>query len=232
MTSPNGTHHIAISTADIKGQLEFFTDVLGMELVGLFVLHGVPNGRHCLLQMGEQQFAFVFMPDNKDKEIIFGHTHSGSGAGSSAPGTLQHFAFNVDSQADLLAMRDRIRSRGVPCFGPLNHGLCRSIYFAGPEGLSLEVATSDGCADLLDSEGTWLDAEVVAEMGISDEELQKFRNPAAYKGKNGTVAQPAYDPSKPHTQQFSLEDYKALLTVPDDILTADQGYEIPPGKQG
>ena len=31
-TKPNGVHHLAISTADIKGQLAFFTDVLGGEL--------------------------------------------------------------------------------------------------------------------------------------------------------------------------------------------------------
>lgn len=32
----NGAHHIAICTQDIKMQIEFFTDVLGMELVALY----------------------------------------------------------------------------------------------------------------------------------------------------------------------------------------------------
>jgi catechol 2,3-dioxygenase-like lactoylglutathione lyase family enzyme len=34
-TRPNGVHHLAVSTADIKPQIEFFTDVLGCELVAL-----------------------------------------------------------------------------------------------------------------------------------------------------------------------------------------------------
>ena len=42
----NGVHHLAISTKDIKAQIEFFSDVLGAELVALFWMHGVPGGWH------------------------------------------------------------------------------------------------------------------------------------------------------------------------------------------
>ncbi len=35
-----GLHHLAISTADIKSQIDFFTDKLGMELVALYWMHG------------------------------------------------------------------------------------------------------------------------------------------------------------------------------------------------
>ena len=35
MTNPNGIHHLALSTGDMKGQIEFFTDVLGMRLMAL-----------------------------------------------------------------------------------------------------------------------------------------------------------------------------------------------------
>ena len=41
MSGPNGVHHLAISTADVKQQLEFFTDVLGTELKALYWMHGV-----------------------------------------------------------------------------------------------------------------------------------------------------------------------------------------------
>jgi catechol 2,3-dioxygenase-like lactoylglutathione lyase family enzyme len=30
MNQPNGIHHLALSTGDMKGQVEFFTEVLGM----------------------------------------------------------------------------------------------------------------------------------------------------------------------------------------------------------
>jgi hypothetical protein len=43
---------------------------------------------------------------------------------------------------ELVAMRDRTRSRGLTIVGLLDHGMCHSIYFAGPENLSLEIPTS------------------------------------------------------------------------------------------
>ncbi len=33
MTTPNAVHHIAISTADMKSQISFFSDVLGVVIV-------------------------------------------------------------------------------------------------------------------------------------------------------------------------------------------------------
>ena len=39
----SGVHHLAISTADMKSQLTFFTDVLGAELKALYWMHNVPN---------------------------------------------------------------------------------------------------------------------------------------------------------------------------------------------
>jgi len=114
----NGVHHLAISTADMKGQIEFFSDVLGAELVGLFWMHGVPGGLHGFLRLHDKSYmSFVELPANHDVEPELGVTHAGSGAGPSAPGTQQHLAFNVDSLDDLLAMRDRIRSRGINVMG-------------------------------------------------------------------------------------------------------------------
>src|SRR2546429_5750238 len=40
MGLPNGIHHLAICTKDIKKQIEFFTQVCGMELVALYWMHG------------------------------------------------------------------------------------------------------------------------------------------------------------------------------------------------
>jgi hypothetical protein len=54
---------------------------------------------------------------------------------------MQHLALNVSSIDDVLTMRDRIRSHGIQVMGPIDHGMIQSIYFAGPEGLSLEVCT-------------------------------------------------------------------------------------------
>ena len=137
MSKLTALHHIAISTGDMKKQISFFNDVLGMELIALYWLHGAENAWHGFMKLGDEAFAFVYVPKNEEIESINGVTHAGNGAGASAPGTMQHIAFNVETQTDLLNMRDRIRSRGVNVIGPVLHGLCQSIYFAGPEGLVL-----------------------------------------------------------------------------------------------
>lgn len=131
MTRLNALHHIAISTGDMKGQIEYFSDVLGMELIALYWMHGVPNTFHGFMKLGDGAVAFVFNEDIKKIEPEIGKTHSGNAGSPSARGTMQHLAFNVDPLDDLLAMRDRIRSRGLAVMGPIDHGLCHSIYFGG-----------------------------------------------------------------------------------------------------
>ncbi|TXS89518.1 VOC family protein [Parahaliea maris] len=229
MIRPNALHHIAISTGDMKKQIEYFSDVLGMELIALYWMHGVENAWHGFMRLGDAAVAFVFLPENVGQEIEIGHTHPGNGGGPSAPGTLQHLALNVDTQADLLAMRDRIRSRGVPVMGPIHHGLCTSIYFAGPENLVLEISTSDQAQHPLDLDGTWIDPDVVKLAGISAEELHAYQNPAEYESPAEPVAQPEYDPSKPHNL-YPMERYLKMLATPDDVVTARSSIIDPPEK--
>lgn len=226
MIKANGVHHLAISTANIKEQIAFFSDVLGMELVGLFPMHGVPGGLHGFVEGSPQcLISFVQLPEIADIEIEFGKTHSGNGASPSAPGSMQHLALKVDDDETLIAMRNRIRSRGVNVLGPIDHGMCRSIYFAGPEALTLEIASS---SEALDAEA-WIDPETVREAGIDAEELDRFKNPLAYENPAEPVPQPQMDPTKPH-MRYPGALYERMLKTPDDELTANASYTDPPVK--
>jgi len=214
MTQPNGVHHLAFMAADIKKHIAFFSEVMGCPLVAIFDMHGVPGALHAFLKMNDHSyFSIVQMPAVGEAKIVLGQTHAGTGAGASAPGTLQHLAFNVDTEADLIAMRDRIRSHGVPVLGPLDHDMCKSIYFAGPDQITLEVATSDVAVD----PERWIDPAVVAKAGISEEELARFRAPAPYVGPS-PVPQPAYDPDKPH-MAYPKELYMKMLAAPDVVMS-------------
>ncbi len=141
----NGVHHLAICTKDIKTQIEFFTQVVGAELVALYWMHGVDNTFHGFLRLNDSSsIAFVQHPDIAKIQPIKGVSHAGTTAGNVAPGVMQHLALNVDTEADLLAIRDRVRSHGNWIMGPLDHGFCKSIYLAAPEGIMLEFSTSEG----------------------------------------------------------------------------------------
>ncbi len=224
MVQPTGIHHIAIMTGDMKRQIEFFSDVLGMPLVAIFDMHGVPGGIHAFLKLDDHcSFSLVQLPDTAEVPSTLGITHAGNGAGNSAPGTMQHLAFQVSSMDGLLAMRDRIRHKGVNVIGPLDHGMCQSIYFAGPEQLTLEVACSDKAIEA----NRWIDPAVLARVGISAEEAAGYASPDGYAGEGGTVKQPPYDPAQPH-MAYPADRYKMMLEMPDEALAAMPQHNDPP----
>ena len=209
---PNGVHHLAIATRDIKAQIEFFTDVLGAELKALYWMHGVDNTFHGFVELSPTCYiAFQQHPDNPEHAII-GVTHAGNAGGNATAGTMQHLALDVDSLDELYAMRDRIRSKGVPVIGPMDHGMCQSMYFAGPEGLALEIATG-GDID----ERAWIDPEVQALAGISADELARYLSPNSYERPEQPVAQPAFDPTKPHPV-YPEPVLHAMLAAPDEAM--------------
>ena len=224
MSGTNGIHHLAIATKDIKTQIEYFNDVLGTELVALYWMHGVEGAWHGFMKLNDScYFAFVETPDIKDIERTIGVTHAGNGANPCAGGAMQHVALNVATLDDLYAMRDRIRSRGVTVLGPIDHGMCHSIYFAGPEDLSLEVATS---ATPIDSRA-WIDPEVVELAGISADELDRFKNPVPFSADE-PVAQPEFDASKPYMRGYAPEALEKMLGLPDDVVLAKFSVNDPP----
>ena len=106
------------------------------------------NTFHCFLKLNDDSsVALMSNPSIADIPVELGRTHSGNPGANSAPGTMQHLALKVRDKAALLAIRDRLREKGVPVLGPIDHGMCASIYFAGLENVSLEVAYSEESID-------------------------------------------------------------------------------------
>ncbi len=223
--SPNGIHHLAISTTDIKRQIEFFNDVLGCELVALYWMHGVDDAWHGFMKLNDHSYiAFVQMPQNADAASEIGTTHPGWPGGASAGGTMQHVSFNVDTHDDLLAMRDRIRDRGHNVYGPIDHGMCHSIYLSGYEDLALEIATSESAID----GRAWIDPEVVGLAGITAKELERYRSPEPYERPREPVAQPERDPALPYPRGMPPKRYERALSIPDERISAPTADSVPP----
>ena len=225
MTQPNGVHHVAFMTADVKSQIAFFSDVLGMKLKALYWMHGVDGYFHAFMELNANaSVAFVFAPAVKDIPIEWGVSHAGNPVKPSAPGSMQHIAFSVTTEQELLDMRDRIRSRGVRVLGPLDHGFCQSIYFAGPENLVLEISTS---AEAINAEA-WIDPEVGSLNGISAEELERYKNPAAYVNNAATpVEQPPAGNGMPEYAQMDAA-FAGAFDLPDDVVTRELSENTPP----
>ena len=223
MNKVEGLHHLAICTANMKEQIEFFTDKLGMELQALYWMHGVENTWHGFLRLNdESSIAFVCNPDIEKIPVELGQSHAGNPAANSARGTMQHLAFKVKNHQELLAMRDRLRSKGVPVMGPIEHGMCCSMYFAGPENLALELSYSNEPID----HKAWIDPEVVALAGISAEELASFTAPGSFDDQGGQVSQPnVAETPGPHMANYPEGVYQQIMSAPDagllDSLMSD-----------
>ena len=219
---PIGVDHLASATRDMKSQIAFFTDVLGCPLRALYWMHGAEGVWHGFVELNPSSYiAFVFHPDNPDTREL-GITQAADPTGPVSSGAMQHVALHVGSFDDLLAMRDRIRSRGVPAIGPIDHGFCQSLYFAGPEGLLLELAPGAPI-----DPRAWIDPEVVEINGISAEELESYCKPAGFDRQHPAVPQPAHDPAKPHIP-YPLDVYQQILATDDDVVWKMASQPDPP----
>jgi hypothetical protein len=188
-------------------------------------MHGVAGAWHGFLRLSDAcSIALVQSPEIAEIPIEIGKTHAGNAGAPVAPGAVQHIAFAVDSEAELLAMRDRIRSRGVHVFGHIDHGFCKSIYFAGPENLSLEISTSEGKP--IDAEA-WIDPEVVALAGISSEELARYKAPAKFLRPAAPIPQPPASSTGPR-MTYPPGVYARMLATSDEDLLAQASETEPP----
>jgi catechol 2,3-dioxygenase-like lactoylglutathione lyase family enzyme len=224
MNKIDGLHHLAISTANMKEQIEFFTDKLGMELVALYWMHGVENTWHGFLRLNDESSIALVQNDDIGKiPISLGQTHAGNPAANCAAGTMQHLALRVRGEEELMAMKDRLRAKGVPVIGPRDHGFCKSIYFAGPENLALELSYSNEPINA----AAWIDPEVVELAGISDEELQRYRNSGDFEDRGGQIPQPGVDSPGPHMNNYPEGRYERILAMSDEAMLASSENQPP-----
>ncbi len=137
---------------------------------------------------------------------------------------MQQLALKVKNNAELLGMRDRLRAKGVPVMGPIEHGMCRSIYFAGPENLALELSYSEAPIN----NEAWIDPEVVALAGISAEELDRYKQPADFTDEGGKVPQPDINETDgPHMTNYPPGAYEAIMNAPDEVIEHSVPSEPP-----
>ena len=224
MTRPTGINHLAIMTDDFHGQLEFFTQVLGLPLVALYDMHGAEGALHAFVELAPGSYvAFAQVPGVEEVAPELGVTHAGHGGGVSAPGTMQHVAFDVVDDDTMLGLRDRLRANGIAVFGPIDHGMCRSMYFAGPEGLTLEATTASEPID----PAQWIDPAVFERAGVSAADVERFRAPVPFERPSEPVAQPAFDPERPR-MGYPDDAYRFMLTLSDDVIAESASVPDPP----
>jgi catechol 2,3-dioxygenase-like lactoylglutathione lyase family enzyme len=139
-----GIDHLAFVTDDLPATMDFYTRVLGMQLVHVRRVpferdRGQPpydNLRHYFFNMGNDTLlAFFEYPKGLAR------------ANRDLPGGMQHVAFHVPNER-FDAMLEHVKSCGVNVIGPVPlGGRFWSAYFYDPNGIRLELATSRAPAE-------------------------------------------------------------------------------------
>ena len=101
--------------------------------------------------------------------------------------------------------------------------MCESIYFAGPENLSLELSYS---LEPIDARA-WIDPEVVELAGISAEELERYKAPGDYADEGGTLQNPGPDADGPHMTNYPPGVWEAIIATPDEVMFERSESEPP-----
>jgi catechol 2,3-dioxygenase-like lactoylglutathione lyase family enzyme len=130
-----GVHHAAFRCRDAEQTIWFYRDVLGLADPTGIVLEERPGTgsddpyMHLFFRMKNGEFIAFFDAPGSATPDSFGRKD----------GFDLHWAFEVESEEALIAMRDRLNALGIPAFGPLDHGFVRSVYMFDPNGLPLEL---------------------------------------------------------------------------------------------
>ena len=130
-----GIHHSAYRCRDAEETRAFYEDLLGLPLKGLVIEEKEPgSGRrnpfvHIFFGLGDGNFLAFFDAPGSATPAAFQPVH----------GFDRHVAFEAGDEAALRAWQDKLNGAGVPCFGPIDHGFVRSVYFQDPNGLPLEI---------------------------------------------------------------------------------------------
>ena len=128
-------HHVAYRCTSAVQTVDFYTRLLGLELVHALTNDYVPSVKqysphlHIFFAMeGGSYIAFfevpIAAPAQKDPNT---------------PAWVQHLALEVKDMDTLLAGKQRLEKAGVEVIGPTDHGFCKSIYFFDPSGHRLEL---------------------------------------------------------------------------------------------
>ena len=150
-----GVHHTAFRCRDAAQTVWFYKDVLGLVVPTGVVLEEVTGTgendpyMHLFFRMNNGEYiAFFDAPGSADPDW-FARKESFD----------MHYAFEVASEADLLAMQERIRRHGVSALGPIDHGMVKSIYMYDPNGIQIELTVRTDKHDaIMDGEARHFDA--------------------------------------------------------------------------
>lgn len=137
-------HHVAYRCRDAKETVEWYTKNLNMDFVLAIAEDRVPSTHE------PDPYMHLFMDAGGGNILAFFEIPKSPpmGRDPNTPAWVQHIAFKVDSEKDLLEAKARLEANGVDVIGPTDHTIFKSIYFFDPNGHRLELAADVGTPEM------------------------------------------------------------------------------------
>ena len=123
--------HPALQGAHREETIDFYTNVLGMDLVLRQPNLDYEPEEHLFFHVGSDNFIAYFVPKAGVDPASYQPAQSGSGH-------MDHLALDIDL-ADLPGWEQRLREHGVEFEGPVDRGYERSLYFKDPNNVTVEL---------------------------------------------------------------------------------------------
>src|ERR1700733_8823404 len=130
--------HVAYITRDTEATADFYTRILGMELVNAVLDDAIPSTGepvpyfHSFFRMGDGSTVAFFEAPELPPPGPPPHP---------AYNTFQHLAMQVDSPETVDKWHNWLRANSIDVLGPVDHKIIYSIYFHDPNGVRLEITT-------------------------------------------------------------------------------------------
>jgi glyoxylase I family protein len=160
--------HMAFITRDTAATADFYTRIMGMELVNAVLDDAIPSTGepipyfHSFFRLADgSTIAFFEAPELPP---LAPPPHP-------AYDTFQHLALQVASTDEVDQWHEWLGENGVEVLGPVDHKIIYSIYFHDPNGLRLEITTP--------TSPTWNDNAEPARASLVDWQTVKERAAAS-----------------------------------------------------
>jgi len=132
-------HHVAYRCNDAKETVEWYKKYLNMDYVIAFAEDYVPSTH------SPDPYMHIFLDAGGGNVLAFFElpTQPKMDRDRNTPEWVQHIAFQVKDEKELLEYKDHLEGLGVDVIGVTDHSVFHSIYFFDPNGHRLELAYDD-----------------------------------------------------------------------------------------
>ena len=124
-------------THDAAATVDFYTNVIGWKLVHALFNDHVPSTADAFPYV----HLFFQLPDGSTVAFFESVDLPRPPAEPPHPAypIFNHFAWKVASPSEVESWKAFLESKSIDYIGPVDHGICSSIYFFDPNGIRLEV---------------------------------------------------------------------------------------------